>query len=74
MPVYGDMQKVSHYSQYLSKHPKVCSGGGEACPIASLFGESGWVPYNNIMMIKFNILRFRKRIMKMDGDRLTRKF
>ena len=32
-------------------------GVGKACPIAGLFGESGWVPYS--MMVKFNILRFR---------------
>ena len=44
---------------------------GKACPIAGLFGESGWVPYS--MMVKFNILRFRRRIIKMDGDRMTRK-
>ena len=42
-------------------------GVGKACPIAGLFGELGWVPYNN-MMVKFNILKFRKRIMKMDRD------
>ncbi len=49
-------------------------GVGKACPIAGLyvFGELGWVSYNN-MMVKFNILRFYKRIMKMDRDRLTRK-
>lgn len=46
-------------------------GVGKACPIAGLFGESGWVPYS--MTVKFNIVRFRKRIMKMDGDRMTRK-
>lgn len=46
-------------------------GVGKACPIAGLFGESGWVPYS--MMVKFNIVRFCKRIMKMEGDRMTRR-
>ena len=46
-------------------------GVGKACPIAGLFGESGWVPYT--MMVKFNIVRFRRRITKMEGDRMTRK-
>ena len=40
-------------------------GVGKACPIAGLFGESGWVPYS--MLVKFNILRFWKRIMRMWG-------
>ena len=46
-------------------------GVGKTCPVTGLFGESGWVPYS--MMVKFNILRFRRRIMKMDVERLTRK-
>lgn len=46
-------------------------GLGKACPIAGLFGESGWVPHS--MTVKFNILRFRSRIMKMEDDRMTRK-
>ena len=46
-------------------------GVGKACPIAGLFGESGWVPFS--MMLKFSIVSFRRRIMKMDCTRLTRK-
>ena len=50
---------------------RLALGVGKACPIAGLFGESGWVPYS--MSVKFNIMRFRKRIMKMDRERLTKK-
>ena len=46
-------------------------GVGKACPIAGLFGESGWVPHS--MTVRFNIVRFRRRVMQMDEDRLTRK-
>ena len=46
-------------------------GVGKACPIAGLFGEAGWVPYS--MMVKFNIVRCRKRIMKQDEGRMTKK-
>ena len=45
-------------------------GVGKACPIAGLFGESGWVPHS--MTVSFNILRFRKRVMQMDEERTTR--
>ena len=46
------------------------SGGEESLSfscMAYIFGESGWVPwvpYKNVMMVKFNI--FCERIMKMD--------
>ena len=46
-------------------------GVGKVCPIAGLFGDSGWVPYS--IVVKFNIVRFRRRIMKMEVDRMTRK-
>ena len=46
-------------------------GVGKVCPIAGLFGETGWVPL--AMTIKFQILRFRDRIRKMDQNRLTNK-
>ena len=46
-------------------------GVGKACPLAGLFGETGWVPLS--MMLKFSIVSFRRRIMKMDCTRLTRK-
>ena len=42
-------------------------GVGKACPIAGLFG----VPYS--MTLNFNILKFRKRIMKIDKGRIARK-
>ena len=46
-------------------------GVGKVCPIAGLFGETGWVPLT--MAIKFQILRLRDRIRRMDGSRLTKK-
>ena len=46
-------------------------GVGKTCPKAGLFGETGWVPLE--MSIKFNILRFRKRIDNLDESRLTNK-
>ena len=46
-------------------------GVGKACPIARLYGESEWVPIS--MMLKFNIVIFLGRIMKMDSSRLSRK-
>ena len=42
---------------------------GKACSIAGLFRESGWVPHS--MTVRFNILRFRRRIMQMDKERMT---
>ena len=50
---------------------RFCWGWGRHVPIVGLLGESGWVPYS--MMVKFNILRFWKRIMRMEGDRITKK-
>ena len=43
----------------------------KACPIAGLFGESGWVPHS--MSTRFNILRFRRRIMQMGEERMTKR-
>ena len=46
-------------------------GVGKVCPIAGLFGETGWIPL--AMAIKFQILRFNNRIRKMEGERVTKK-
>jgi len=43
-------------------------GVGKACLIVGLFGETGWVPLS--LTIKFNILRFRNRLLKMEEGRL----
>ena len=44
-------------------------GVGKACPIAGLFGESGWHPFEK--SIKFSIVHFRNRLMRMQDNRLT---
>ena len=46
-------------------------GVGKSCPIAALFGETGWVPLSHT--IKFNILRFRSRIKRMEHNRFPYK-
>ena len=45
-------------------------GVGKMCPLAGLFGETGWIPLK--ALIKFNILKFWHRVVSMDADRLTR--
>lgn len=46
-------------------------GVGKACSKAGLHRETGRVPFK--ISIKFSILRFKKRIARLDVDRLTRK-
>jgi len=47
-------------------------GVGKACPIVGLFCETGWVPLS--LTIKFNILRFRNRLLKMEEGRLPLRY
>ena len=46
-------------------------GVGKSCPIAALFGETGWVPLS--LTIKFNIIRFRLRLNRMEQNRIPYK-
>ena len=45
-------------------------GVGKTCPMAGLFGETGWVPFT--MSIRFSILKFRKRLAGLENDHLTK--
>ena len=46
-------------------------GVGKSCPIAALFGETGWVPLS--LTIKFSITRFRLRLNRMEHNRIPYK-
>lgn len=46
-------------------------GVNKTCPLAGLFGETGWIPFK--AYIDFSILRFWYRVKSMEGNRLTHK-
>ena len=45
-------------------------GVGKMYLVVSLFGETGWIPFE--ALIKFDILKFWHRIVSMQADRLIR--
>ena len=44
-------------------------GVNKSCPLAGLFGETGWIPFK--AHIDFSILRYWFRVKSMEGSRLT---